>query len=70
MSKTYDLSKSSDMHEFEKDLEQECMDIASESISQNGIEIECPHCQKTIIVFPGLNICEFCNNEINVEMNL
>lgn len=70
MAKTYDLSKKSDMRKFAKDLERDAMDLAKESICENGIEIECPHCGKTISVVPGLNTCAFCNNEIDVNLDL
>lgn len=67
MSKKYDLSKKSDMRRFEKDLEKEVMDVAKKSISKSGLEIECPHCGKTIHVQLGDNICEHCSNQVVVK---
>lgn len=66
MSKKYDLSKKSDMRRFEKDLEKEVMDVAKESISKSGLDIECPHCGKPIHVQLGDNICEHCGNQVVV----
>ena len=66
MSKKYDLSKKSDMRRFEKDLEKEVMDVAKKSISESGLDIECPHCGKTIRVQLGDNICEHCGNQVVV----
>lgn len=67
MSKNYDLSKKSDMRRFMKDLEKEAFEIGKESISKNGLDIECPHCGKEIHAPLGLSTCPKCGGEINLS---
>ena len=69
MPKTYDLSKKADMRKLAKALESNLVDLAKDGIADNGVEIECPHCGKSILVTPGLNTCAFCKNEINVTLD-
>lgn len=70
MARKYDLSKKSDMRRFSRDLEKEVMNIAKDSISKTGIDIECPHCGKSVTVTAGENICNHCGNQINVDFDL
>ena len=55
--------------QFRKDLEDEVMDAARDTVSENGVSIECPTCGETITVYPGANVCRHCGEEINVNLN-
>lgn len=68
MSKKYDFSKKSDMDRFQKDLKQHMYDLAKESLSDEYFETNCPHCDKLIEVHEGINTCDFCNKEIDVDL--
>lgn len=68
MSKKYNLGKKSDMRKFQKDLEKEMYNLAKDSLSDESFEINCPHCNESIKVHEGLNTCDFCQNQINIDL--
>jgi len=70
MSKNYDLSKKSDMRNFQKDLEQTVLNRAKSSLSSKKINIKCPKCHNAITASAGSNICPFCKNEINLKLDI
>lgn len=69
MSKKYDMRKKSDMRRFQKDLEKHMYDLAKESLSNESFEINCPSCNQPIKVHEGINTCDFCNKEIDVDLD-
>lgn len=69
MSKTYDLSKKSDLNRLSRDLENETYRIAKDSIEKDGIEFECPGCHNIFQAIPGKNICPHCGGEIEVSFD-
>ena len=50
-----------------------CNGIAKEAfsnfISENAMEIKCPHCNSTINVKLGDNVCSNCNNRVILEQD-
>lgn len=68
MSKNYNLSKKSDMRRFQKDFKQHMYDLAKESLSNESFEINCPNCNQSIEVHEGINTCDFCSKEIDVDL--
>lgn len=69
MGKKYNLSSSSDMRRFSRDLEKTIMDKALNAVDTMDFNIACPHCNSMVSMHSGLNICPFCHNEVNVELN-
>ena len=69
MSKTYDLSKKSDLNRFEKDLEKAIIDKANETIlNGHEFDFECPNCHNQIKIHVGNNVCPFCKFEIKATL--
>lgn len=68
MSKTFNLNSSSDMHKFNEHLKKAALEEAQNSICENGIELECPHCHKQVKVKPGINTCAYCRNKIDINL--
>lgn len=69
MSKKYNLSSSSDMRRFSRDLKKSVLDMTRDSVNSMEFDIECPHCNSTVSMHSGLNICPFCQKEVNVKLN-
>ncbi len=69
MGKKYNLSSSSDMRRFSRDLEKKVTTMAMEKASTMSFQHACPHCMNMVAVHAGLNICPFCHKQINVELN-
>lgn len=59
MSKKYNISSSSDMKRFMKDLEKTVLHEADKQIRKNGLEIECPNCHAAVRIKPG-EVCPSC----------
>lgn len=70
MSKTYNLGKSSSTICFANDFEEKVMDIARDAAYDMEFDIACPHCNVISGMRSGLNICPFCKNEVNVELDI
>jgi hypothetical protein len=65
--KKYDISKKSDMRRFSRDLEKSITGQINNAIN-NGFEIDCPSCDRSIKVTPGLNQCVYCKKEIDFNV--
>ena len=70
MGNTYNLGNSSDMKRFSQVLEESIMDFAKEAAYDMDFDVECPHCNKISTMHPGLNVCPFCKNEVNLELDI
>ena len=69
MGKKYDLGKKSDIRKFKKDLEQSIFSNARDALAKETYKIECPKCHKTVSATAGPNVCPFCQEEINLELD-
>lgn len=69
MSKTFDLSKKSDMRRFSREIESNLKDVAREGIQSNGVDYPCPHCEQTIHVHGGHNVCPYCHKTVEVTFD-
>ena len=69
MSKKYNISSSSDMRRFSRDLKKSVSDMARDAVNSMEFDIECPHCNSRVSMHSGLNICPFCRKEVQVNLN-
>lgn len=65
----FDLTKKSDVKKLEKHLRNQAYDIARNELSTRTYEIACTKCNLRFHAKKGLNICPYCGNEINVELD-
>ncbi len=66
MGKNFDLSKSSDIRKLSKEIEKQ----AIKSVVESGIEIDCPHCNKSFKASSGENICPHCKNKVILNFDV
>ncbi|WP_143758275.1 hypothetical protein [[Collinsella] massiliensis] len=64
MTRKYDITKKSDMKRFMRDIERDMKRSVKRQLPQAGVNIACPHCDNTVHVKAGRNICPFCGNAI------
>lgn len=69
MAKSFDLTNSSDMKKFAKNLESELLKTAKKKISLKNFDIECPYCKSQISVPSGKSTCPICEKEIDLTLN-
>lgn len=41
-----------------------------ETLNNRSYEVECPHCNAKISAHPGQNICPFCHNTVDLNLNI
>ena len=70
MAKKYNLSSSSDMRRFRRDMERTIMDQARSAVSEMSYDVTCPHCNSTFPAHSGLNICPFCQNQVELKLDI
>lgn len=70
MSKSFDLSKSSDKHRFTQEIERAIKNKAKEAISHQSFEVACPKCNNHFSATSGVNFCPFCGKDVKVELNI
>ena len=70
MGKTYNISNSSDMRRFSRDLESSIKRIAEDALKNESFEFTCPFCKRIIEVHSGKNTCRYCRKTVNVELNI
>lgn len=70
MGKRYNISSSSDMRKFSRDLERSVMDMARNAVYDQSFSNECPHCKSTFNASSGMNICPFCRNQVDLKLNI
>ncbi len=70
MGKTYNISNSSDMRRFTRDLQNSVQKIAIDALKKKSFEFACPFCKRPIQVHSGNNICPYCRRTVNVELNI
>lgn len=68
MAKKFNLSSKSDMRKLEKSLMNDAKSMARKKAESMTFDVNCPHCSKPFKAHKGSNICPFCKNE--VDMNL
>ena len=69
MGKKYNLGSSSDMKRFTRDLEN-ITNAAINHAHTMDFEATCPQCNARVSLHSGLNFCPFCQNQINVELDI
>lgn len=69
MSKSYDLSKKSDMRKFQSDLESQVIDAAKQTAMGEKYDVECPHCGQPVTVPVGKSRCPKCKNIIDLTLD-
>lgn len=69
MTKSYDLSKSSDVRAFHRDMESAVRDITREAVVEDGVDYECPICGGTFHAVQGECKCENCGSVIAVNFD-
>lgn len=68
MAKTFNLNNKSDMNKFSKHLINQVHDAAKNNISARTFNVECPKCKNSFLAIKGINICPYCQNEIDLEL--
>ncbi|TYS67021.1 hypothetical protein FZC76_15955 [Sutcliffiella horikoshii] len=54
---------------LEKEIMQKAKKIAEDKLRNSGVNRECPHCKKVITMKTGLNVCPYCKNKIDLQVN-
>ncbi len=62
--------KHTNAENFSKDIQNLILESAEEIISDEEFEVECPHCNASILVTNGENICPECNNIVELTLNI
>lgn len=70
MTKKYNLFSKSDMKRFSNDLEKEIYSNVEQQIYARSYDVECPHCHTSVSVPAGKSYCPFCQNEIDLQLNV
>lgn len=68
MTKTFNLNSKSDMNKFKNHLLDQVHDIAKNNLSSRTYDIECPKCKYSFSAIKGLNVCPYCQNEIDLQL--
>lgn len=64
MTRTYDITKKSDMKRLARDIERDMKRKIKRDLPRLGVDITCPHCGSVVHVKAGRTICPACGNEI------
>lgn len=70
MAKKYNLGSSSDMRRLNRDLKKSVQDMARDAVVSMEFDVECPHCNSTVSMHSGLNICPICQKEVDVNLDI
>lgn len=70
MGKTYNIGSKSDMHKFERDIMASVKKQAANSLYSQSYEIKCSNCGKSFSAYPGSNVCPYCRNSVELELNI
>ena len=68
MARTYDLFKKSDMNRLQRDLMSDIKGSVRKQAMSMKYDTTCPHCNRSIAVAAGGNICPFCRNGIDLNI--
>lgn len=69
MGKKYNLGSASDMKRFSRDLEKRVTNMIYDAANNVEFDYNCPHCNASIKIRSGFNICPVCRREIKVKLN-
>lgn len=70
MARKYNLGKRSDMRRFERDLRNDVMEQARTAVLNKPVSIDCPNCHRPISVHAGSNVCPFCKQLVELNLNI
>ena len=68
MAKKYDIMKKSDMNRFKRDLMKDITGSIRNQAMKMKHSAKCPHCDHSVAVSAGSNICPYCRNGINLNI--
>lgn len=70
MGKTYNISSSSDMKRFERDLRSHVQNLAVNALMTKEIDVTCPYCNRQIQAHSGNNICPYCRRIVTLKLDI
>lgn len=70
MAKKYNIGSKSDMRRFKRDLTKDIQSMANKAIYNSKYSISCPNCHSQFQAKAGKNICPFCRESIDLQINI
>lgn len=69
MGKSYNLMSKSDMRRLERDIVRDMKSIAKDTVTHDGVEVDCPQCGAAFNAREGTARCPRCGETINVTFD-
>jgi len=70
MPRRYNLASKSDMRRWARDLEKDLTSLAQKQVLKMKHNIPCPHCVREISVSSGWNVCPYCANGVDLQLQI
>ena len=70
ITKKYNLGSKSDMRRFMRDFEKDIKTGIRKDLLKETFDINCPNCNRNIKVRKGRNVCPYCREEINFNLDV